>query len=500
MQRTLSIIASKKFFVATLVFFALQAAWIALSARYPMAFDEDYHFGIIRLYADHISPFWSGQPAGADAFGAVYRDPSYLYHWLMSFPYRLIALFTDSQAIQVLFLRFINIALLASCLPLYRRLLLRLGLTPAQAHSALLLFVLIPVVPVLGGQINYDNLLMPLVAGLLLLTIRFSSELRRYKRVNVWLLGWLFVACLLAGLVKVAFLPVLLAIMLFVVWELYSQLRLGRKLLLSLGFGLSLITRTQRWVLVALLVISFGLFTERYGVNLVRYHNPAPACDKVLSIEQCDSYGPWQRDHYLEAVKAANFAPSILKYDVDWFGGMWVRLFFAVDGPSTHFQTRGPLILPGLMAIALLCLGLVCATVKFRRLVSRLSPALMFCIGAALLYVAILWTQEYLAYARTGKAVAINGRYLLPVLPILAVPLVIATSLVVRSNKLKAGLAVASFVLFLWGGGALTYILRSNDAWYWPNHTVRSVNHAVQHVLTPIVPGSKDPTKFLYLT
>ena len=82
--------------------FVLQAAWIALSGRYPMAFDENFHLGIIRLYAHHISPFWSGQPAGANAFGAVARDPSYLYQYLMSFPYRLVSIFTSSQTAHVL--------------------------------------------------------------------------------------------------------------------------------------------------------------------------------------------------------------------------------------------------------------------------------------------------------------------------------------------------------------------------------------------------------------
>lgn len=62
-----------------------------------MAFDERLPLGIITLYAHHLSPFWQAQPAHADAFGAVFRDPSYLYHWLMSFPYRFVSIFTDNH-------------------------------------------------------------------------------------------------------------------------------------------------------------------------------------------------------------------------------------------------------------------------------------------------------------------------------------------------------------------------------------------------------------------
>ncbi|HXE10103.1 MAG TPA: hypothetical protein VN554_01620, partial [Verrucomicrobiae bacterium] len=110
-RRTGAILGSRRFFWVILALFVIQAAWIALSGLYPMAFDEDFHLGIIRLYAHHISPFWAGQPPGADAFGAVARDPSYLYHYLMSFPYRLSGLFTHDQTLQILWLRAINIAL-----------------------------------------------------------------------------------------------------------------------------------------------------------------------------------------------------------------------------------------------------------------------------------------------------------------------------------------------------------------------------------------------------
>ncbi len=79
-------VSSRFFFRLIVAVSLLSAVWIALSARYPMAFDEDFHLGLIRLYASHGWPFWSGQPANADVFGAVARDPSFLYHYLMSFP------------------------------------------------------------------------------------------------------------------------------------------------------------------------------------------------------------------------------------------------------------------------------------------------------------------------------------------------------------------------------------------------------------------------------
>src|SRR5665811_2105922 len=163
-RRVVALVASHKFFWAVVALLVLQAAWIALSGRYPMAFDEDFHLGIIKLYAHHLSPIWSGQPPNYDTFGAVTRDPSYLYQYLMSFPYRLISLFTRDQTIQVLSLRAINIGLFAWGLTLYRRLLLRTGASKAIVHACLLIFVLIPIAPFLAAQINYDNLFLPMVA------------------------------------------------------------------------------------------------------------------------------------------------------------------------------------------------------------------------------------------------------------------------------------------------------------------------------------------------
>ena len=68
LQRLIVLAADKRLFYLVIVLLVIQALWISLSGRYPMAFDEDFHFGIIRLYSDHISPFWNGHPARG-AFG-----------------------------------------------------------------------------------------------------------------------------------------------------------------------------------------------------------------------------------------------------------------------------------------------------------------------------------------------------------------------------------------------------------------------------------------------
>ncbi len=479
----------------------LQAAWIALSGRYPMACDEDFHLGIIRVYAHHLSPFWSHQPAGTDMFGAVSREPSYLYQYLVRFPYRLISVYTHDQTIQVLVLRAINIGLFAWGLGLYRRLLLKAGESRTVGHACLLALVLIPVVPLLAAQINYDNLILPLTAATLLLCLQFEKDLRK-RQLNLKVLWELLILGLLTSLVKYAFLPILLAVAGFIGVRLWQH---RRKLSLKLNLlrGWQKIDRLSRVWLTLALVLASGLFAQRYVVNVVRYHTPVPACNQVLSVKQCIAYGPWARDYIDELANVQPSPPHLrLTFTHAWLYGLWLRTFFAVDGPGTQFETRAPLLFPGLAAIGfavisgLALLSRIPSIIKTRR---STQPELWLFGVVSFCYIAVLWQDEYKAFAHTGQPVAINGRYLLPVLPLIFLLVALALRQVLqRWQGLKLALLAIAVGSLLWGGGALTYILRSNPAWYWPNSNVRSINRAVQDTLGPLTPGYRHPTQFLH--
>lgn len=497
LRRAQALLASRRFGWLVLGLLVAQAAWIALSGKYPMAFDEDFHLGIIKLYAHHISPFWSHQPESADMFGAVARDPSYLYQYLMSFPYRFIMLFTHNQSAVVIILRFINIGFFAGGLVLFRKLLLKTGFSRALVGLSLLAFVLLPIVPLLAAQINYDNLLLPLVALALLLTLKVDDILRTEKRLPTGLLLGLLILCLLASLVKYAFLPIFIAVVGFLLMR-YWQQRHSVELasLVTCWKGLKLGTRL---LLITGLIISAGLFYERIGVNLIRYHSPVPDCSKVLSVEDCADYGPWIRDYNFKLNKVSN-AHSPLIFTADWFYGMWLRTFFAVAGPNTNnFETRGPLIPPSIVSIAAGLAGVVAFAFSAKRLFKRYDAHVIWLfLATAGSYIGFLWVDEYLAWVRTGQPVAINGRYLLPILLLLFV--LIAEALYeLTKTKPRLQLSLAAIVVFcmLWGGGALTFILRSGDSWYWNSPVVRSVNSAVRQTLGPITPGYRDSILFL---
>lgn len=490
------ILASDGFFKFVVIVLVIQAAWIALTSHYPMAFDEDFHFGLIKLYADHINPFWSAHPSAADPFGAVTRDPSYMFHYLMSFPYRLIRLVTSNLAAQVLILRAINISLMAAGLWLYRRLLMGTGASRAVVNFCLLIFVLVPIVPLLAAHINYDNLSLPLTALAMLLALKFTDSLRQ-ERINLAALLQLLATCLLGSLVKYTFLPVFATITAYVIIR-YLQAHRSLNFRKEIKAVWQASSRLVLCGLIGAIIILGALFIERYGVNIARYHEPVSDCAKVLSYDHCKSYGPWIRDYnFAQAHPEVNKNPVL--YTRHWFYAMWFRSFFAVDGPLTLYETRGPLTLPALGMVVFALMAVVGLLLQGRRLLKIYKKeVLLFFMAVIAIHSLAIWQTVYKLYLDTGQPVAINGRYLLPILPLVLLLSIISVKELLRPwMRLQAVLAAVVVICLLWGGGGLTYILRSNDAWYWPWTPLKAPNHAIQRVLGPVTPGYNRPIQYL---
>ena len=101
-------------------------------------------------------------------------------------------------------------------------------------------------------------------------------------------------------------------------------------------------------------------------------------------------------------------------------------------------------------------------------------------------------------FLRTGQPVAINGRYLLPVLlPLLVMGAIACNTWLGSRTNLKLMVVATAIIGMLWGGGALTYVLRSYDSWYGPSPAIRHINYTIQHTVGPLVPGYRMPTLFL---
>lgn len=486
------LVGSRRFFIFVLVVLAINAAWIAWSGRYPMAYDEGTHTGIIQVYSERWLPFWSETPPGTDYLGPIERDPSYLYHFLVSLPYRILDNFVQSQYLQTLFLRGLSITVFLAGVVVFRRILLRVGAPAPLTNIVLAVLALLPGTAFMAAQINYDNALF-LVSGVaILLALQIAERVKQTGRPGYMSVSLFLAICLLGSLIKFAFLPIFAALVIWLAYELWRHHKFR-----SLGsegarirkefLGLSLLRRTA---LVLLLAVSLVMFFERYGVNLIRYQTPTPECDQVMGVEACKHFGPWNRNYELRQAKEAG-APvygggkDAVRYTAKhWFKTMSHQLVFSLNGRSDYFKVGGPLLLPKLLIVVVGGFGLVLAAVFYLRL--RKKYRLDMLLAVIVIYTGLLWLQNYMDYLHLGHPVAIQGRYIMPVLPLILIIVGLAyTEALRRFYSLRAAFAALCLAILLTQGGAATYIMRSDDRWYWKNNEqVYPANQAVRNVIS----------------
>lgn len=498
-RKFIRFIASKTFFVITVLLFVVEAAWIALSARYPQAFDEQFHFGLIQLYSHHLSPFLHGQPTGADQFGAVAHDPSYLYHYLMSFPYRLVAHITSSQTAQIIFLRFINIALFAASIPVFRRVLRYTSASPALINTVLFFFVLTPVAPLLASQLNYDNLVIPVTALSLLLSLRVQRRLQQEGVLDSGLVMGLLIIWLLGSLVKYPFLPIAAGEFLVLAFALWRAHRKKKRV------GIFVLTRWKMILAALAVLLSLGLFCQRYAVNVVEFHSISPDCSKALSVSQCKAYAPWARNFAIAKYKGAPVPLSQeIAFPFVWIDRMMGELVFTIgssfnDRGTVDYYVGTQLILMEVAGWFVFGAGILLAAVYVRRLWK--IPALRLFAAVILLYALALIGQNFLDFVRLGQITAVHGRYILPLLPLIYIIIGLAVSNFLTNIRLprvniqmrKAALALVFMLILLLEGGSTTYIIRSDDGWLWPQSSaVQKANHKVKKAIKPIVIDKKS--------
>lgn len=171
---------------------------------------------------------------------------------------------------------------------------------------------------------------------------------------------------------------------------------------------------------------------------------------------------------------------------------MWYRLFFAINGSTRNYTNYPPLPLIS-AAAALVGVAAAAAVIIWWNRIFRHNPYLVFFCLVIGLYTLALWIDGYAQYRYTNELVNMNGRYLLPILLPAAAIAGRAFSLALRHAPVrKVALSVLVVVLFLQGGGFLTFITRSDPSWDWPNSLVVKANDAARKITKPVlVKGSK---------
>jgi hypothetical protein len=414
-QQLLKLVGSSWVFAFTLVLFTAETGWLALTSRFPMAFDESYHLSLIEFFSHRLNPIVTSQAANTYGVGAVVQNPSFLYHYLLSFPYRFIELFTHSLEVEAVSMRFINVAFALASLVVMRKLLRLVKISDAPANLIMLVFALTPIVIALSAQTNYDNLLILMTTLCIYQTIAFTQKLDR-KIFDAKSLLTLICLCLFSSLVKFTFVPVFLAITAVVVWKMASYKPPKRANLISEAKrSFAAIGKYSKAALLAIGILGSFLFIRFYGVNLVKYHNPAPQCSQVLSVKACLQYYPWHNNYNLRQQEEAHPTTnkwSTVKYTTDWLFINGYGLF------GELLPLAGPYYLSPmfcLIVLVILSIALVCTLVNFKKILqdNKSLPALA---AVSLIYTLFIWGRNYHDYLRLGIPVAIDARYLIPVL------------------------------------------------------------------------------------
>ena len=143
--------------------------------------------------------------------------------------------------------------------------------------------------------------------------------------------------------------------------------------------------------------------------------------------------------------------------------------------------------IPSAIALVIGLFGFI-AAIKYRRELFKGNPYSILMLTACAFYVIALILQGYSTYKYTATPENMNGRYLLPILLLTAAVFVKAFSLAFRKySHLKVIIACVIVVLFLEGGGILTYISRSDDSWYFQNSKVIKANEVAKKITKKVV-------------
>lgn len=488
--RAVRVMGHPYFFIGVLIFFVLNALWIALSSSYPMIFDEDYHVGIIDIYSRQLSPFIAVQPPEASFYGDITRLTSYFFHYLMSFPYRLTGLFTDDLTTKIIVLRMINIAFVTAGLLLWRNVLDRLSLSRAASHIVILFFTLVPLVPYIAAQSNYDNLIFLLLPCLILVTLN-AMKSRAHQLV------WILTAAGLSAfmiLIKFTMLPVVAAVV--VALSIWLVRTYGRHLLSGIKNQFSAARRPLLIGSILFAALGIGLFAERYVGNIVSYGDFQPSCETVQSAEVCRNYSVWVRND--DAKQRAQFvdkstlwnplAFSTNRWIPHIFNDLFVTASFVYIEPELHrFVPSGMQTSPGgfvfrMLGWTVLAISLFLTIVYWRQLPARHVRHLLVFI--LLTYAAALWITNYTGYRELGIAYATQGRYMVPfIIPMLGIGVLALNKFLKRAPYLKSITVLVALLIALQSAGALTYILHSNAGWQWDVGYFREWNYDLRHAL-----------------
>jgi hypothetical protein len=465
------VLGSNKLLYIILFLFILQACWIAASFNYPLKFDENTHFTAVKIYSTQFTP-GIDYMAPPDNIYSI-KGAATVYHYILSYPYKFIRTITDSFYYQIIFLRFLNILMVALGLYLFARLFRMIKINQSYINICIFLFILLPIVPFLAAHINYDNMLFPLTAGYFILAVSILNKVKIHWAGYAYLMSLGLFTCL----IKFTFLPVFVASLVFIgtyKWRKHGK-QFPNKFISSFkSFSL----KSSILPLCAILILTL-LFVMTIGLNIVHYGHIKPSCQQVESISACSNDNSIKRG--VLTYQTRNQRPLDLKsFTFGWYNRM-------TNKQLSFSRLNKPLPIIDIFTFIGPIIGFIGLLYAWRFLDKNIGW--YFLIFMALSLIISLFLFNLKGYLRVHNYNANQARYLLTIWPILIVLFVVAYGYILRKNLLlKALVLFCILLIFSQGGGVITHIINSGPTkYYWHKSKIISVNKQIHKVVKPIV-------------
>lgn len=445
MQKAVKLIKTKPE-ILVYIFFFLAASYLALRVRLGVAPDENYHYGFIQYYAKHsVGPFMSHQNSNFD-LGELTREPSYLYHYLLSFIYRAGSAL-NLNTVDVL--RFANIFMGLGTLIGLNKLGKTFKLDNLTRFTLLFLIANVPMFLFLSASINYDNLII------LLSTVGMLQMIRTFKKPNLTTGFYLLLIMMSGPIIKFSFAPI--SVVLFVFTG-YIAIKNWRKLW---GEFLQLYKKHIKILVAALvcLVIFFGLFSERYILNEFDYHQYDPPCNKVLSESQCQQGAIYVRQEGYDQKGSQNIHIRKDIYMVNWLNIMNNRIYGILG--HQKFVNSSKVTYAGLALFYILLLLFIRKFTFTKGAADLVIPVTFFIYTLSLIY------ANMKSYKFTGDILfAVQGRYWFPMLfPFVFYVVSLWNRELIKHKTTKYVLATI-LIIFAVISGLPNILHGSNPAWF----------------------------------
>ena len=412
-------IKGKQFFYVLLAAFVAQAVFFAAVINYKVPSDEEFHFTLTHMYASR--PILSG-PVIADQnsnfmLGDIQRLPSYMYHYLSSFYLRAVMIFSSNEAVQVFCLRLLNVFFGCLCLIALVRLLRRIGSSQLSANLVVAGLISTGMFVWVFAGITYDNLAM------LLFLVLLNQLIGLQKKLNIIPLLLSMSTALFLFLVKETYLPIVLfSFLLLVGWHMrqaglkYLFLDLWKS---TCNAWTSVSTRRILIGVILLFILTFGLFSERYIQNYVVYGKTTPACNQVHSESECIQSSIYRRNTgQKKEFEAAKKVGGGKLMNIGTFARQWSILIYERTFFYRGHQTTRPTDQSRRVAgLTMVFVGLIMVIGVWLGRSTR-HYSLHFALGFITVgYILLVFFYNLNTYHYYGYPFAIQGRYLVPVLP-----------------------------------------------------------------------------------